>query len=206
MTFLALLRHAETDWSMARRLQGRTDVPLNDAGRRALAGRRVPAACHAMQAVSSPLLRCTQTAHCLGLSAVVLEPRLTEMSWGAWEGCTLAALRASLGVPMLDNEAKGLDFRPDGGESPREVLQRVQPWLAELGHARRHTLAISHRGVIRAVFALAMAWDMRGKPPAKLDWSCLQLFRLDALGHPQVQQLNLPLDAPLQALGHGAVG
>jgi probable phosphoglycerate mutase len=174
MTFLALLRHAETDWSMARRLQGRTDVPLNDAGRRALAGRRVPAACHAMHAVSSPLLRCTQTAHCLGLSAVVLEPRL--------------------------------DFRPDGGESPREVLQRVQPWLAELGHARRHTLAISHRGVIRAVFARAMAWDMRGKPPAKLDWSCVQLFRLDALGHPQVQQLNLPLDAPLQALGHGAVG
>jgi hypothetical protein len=34
----------------------------------------------------------------------------------------------------------------------------------------------------------------------------VQLFRLDALGHPQVQQLNLPLDAPLQALGHGAVG
>ena len=206
MTILALLRHAETDWSAARRLQGRTDIPLNDAGRRALSGHRIPSACHAMQVVSSPLLRCTQTAQCLGLAPVSLEPRLTEMSWGDWEGRTLAVLRDALGVAMQDNEALGLDFRPAGGESPREVFQRVQPWLAEVGRARRPTLAISHRGVIRVVFASAMDWDLRGKPPAKLDWSCVHLFSLDALGRPRVEQLNLPLNASSQALSQDTAG
>lgn len=205
MTVLALLRHAETDWSAAGRLQGRTDIALNDAGRRALTGRRVPTVCHGMPVVSSPLLRCIQSAQCLGLVPVGLEPRLTEMSWGAWEGCTLAALRDSLGPAMQDNEAQGLDFRPAGGESPREVLARVQPWLAELGQAQRSTLAISHRGVIRVVFAIAVAWDMRGKPPAKLDWSCLHLFELDVQGHPRVLQLNLPLEASSPPLARGEV-
>lgn len=205
MTVLALLRHAETDWSAAGRLQGRTDIPLNASGRRALAGRRVPAPWCDWRAVSSPLLRCTQTAQCLGLAPVGLEPRLIEMSWGAWEGSTLAALRDALGVTMQDNETRGLDFRPAGGESPREVFQRVQPWLAEVGRTRRPTLAISHRGVIRSVFATAVAWDMRGKPPAKLDWSCLHLFEIDALGSPRVLQLNLPLDASAPAMSGGMV-
>ena len=122
MTILALLRHAETDWSAARRLQGRTDIPLNDAGRRAVSGRRIPSACHAMQVVSSPLLRCTQTAQCLGLAPVSLEPRLTEMSWGDWEGRTLAVLRDALGVAIFlvaivgetvsDNQMKGFRANP----------------------------------------------------------------------------------------------
>ena len=206
MTTLALLRHAETDWSAARRLQGRTDIPLNDAGRQALAGRRVPAAWRDAQVVSSPLLRCTQTAQCLGLAGVRLEPRLTEMSWGAWEGCSLPDLRAALGTTMQDNEALGLDFRPAGGESPREVFQRVQPWLAELAQARRPTLAISHRGVIRSLFASAVDWDMRGKPPAKLDWSCMHLFEIDPLGGLRVLQLNLPLETAPQAMAAGMPG
>ncbi len=198
MTVLAMLRHAETDWSAARRLQGRTDVPLSEAGRQMLAGRRVPAAWRDMHVVSSPLLRCTQTAECLSLAEAFLEPRLAEMSWGDWEGRSLADLRASLGDAMRDNEARGMDFRPPGGESPREVLQRVQPWLADLGRAGRATLAVSHRGVIRVVFASAMGWDMCGKPPARLEWSCLQLFEIDTQGHPRVLQLNVPLDVAAQ--------
>jgi broad specificity phosphatase PhoE len=82
-----------------------------------------------------------------------------------------------------------------GGESPRSVWQRVRPWLAELAARREPTLAITHRGVIRVIFAQATGWDMLGKPPAKLDWSAVHLFTLDALGRPAVQQLNLPLDA-----------
>ena len=195
MTLLALLRHAETDWSQHKRLQGQTDIALNAVGRAALTGRRVPADCRHLHVVSSPLLRCTQTAECLQLRNVRVEPRIIEMSWGAWEGDSLAALRDRLGDAMRANEARGMDFQPPGGESPRQVLVRVQPWLAEVAAAGRPTLAVSHRGVIRVVFAAAMGWDMLGRPPAKLDWSCLQLFRLDADGRPSVLRLNLPLDA-----------
>lgn len=194
MTVLALLRHAETDWSAAKRLQGQTDIPLSLAGRNALDGRRLPAGCNGMRVLSSPLQRCIQTAHGLGLDAVRTEPRITEMSWGDWEGLSLAALRAAPDGAMQANEARGLDFQPPGGESPRQVWARVQPWLAELASAQVPALAISHRGVIRVVFAAALQWDMLGRPPAKLDWACLHLFRLDAMGRPTVLQLNLPLD------------
>ena len=193
MTVLALLRHAETEWSAQKRLQGRTDIPLSGAGRAALAGRGVPGLCADMRVVSSPLQRCVETAQCLRLARAHIEPRITEMSWGAWEGRTLPLLRQQLGETMRANEEQGMDFLPPGGESPRQVLQRVQPWLAEVARAGQPTLAVSHRGVIRVIFAAATGWDMLGRPPARLDWSCVHLVELDASGHAAVLRLNLPL-------------
>lgn len=195
MTLLALLRHGETDWSGSGRIQGRTDTSLNAQGRAALQAVALPPAYAAMRVASSPLRRCLQTAEALGLGPVQVEPRLAEMEWGAWEGQSLQALRERLGEVMARNEARGFDFRPEGGESPRDVLQRVSPWLAEVASAAVPTLAISHRGVIRVVFAQALGWDMCGKPPARLRWDALHLFRLDAAGVPRVEALNLPLPA-----------
>ena len=193
MTLLALLRHGETQWSHDKRIQGRTDVALNAAGRAAMGGRRLPDAFLALRGVTSPLMRCVATAHLLGLEKAVREPRLAEMSWGAWEGRQLSVLRAELGEVMAANEAQGFDFRPPEGESPREVLIRVSSWLSEVATQATPTLAVCHRGVIRVVFAAALGWDMRGKPPAKLDWNALHLFRLDRVGQPTVLQLNVPL-------------
>ena len=111
-----------------------------------------------------------------------------EMDWGAWQGERLQDLRESLGEPFRQNEDRGLDFRPPGGESPREVMARVRSWLAE---QRAPTLAITHRGVIRAVLAAATGWDMLGKPPAKLDWTAVHFFDVDEEGRPRVRQLNV---------------
>ena len=193
MTLLALLRHGETQWSHDKRIQGRTDVALNAAGRAALAGRRLPEEFRALRGVTSPLVRCVETAQLLGLDNTVREPRLAEMSWGAWEGRQLGPLRVELGDVMAANEALGFDFRPPQGESPREVLDRVSSWLADVATQATPTLAVCHRGVIRVVFAAALGWDMRGKPPAKLQWDALHLFRLDPAGRPTVLQLNVPL-------------
>lgn len=187
MTLLALLRHGDTPWSAEGRIQGRTDVPLSDAARAALRGRALPPACRAMRKVTSPLARCAETAALLGAPDAEREARLVEMSWGEWEGRRLADLRRELGADMAANEARGLDFRPPGGESPREVLARVQPWLAE---QREDVLAVTHRGVIRIILAAAAGWDMTGKPPAKLDWSAIHLFRLEG-GRPRVERLNV---------------
>lgn len=192
---LAMLRHGETRWSRDKRVQGRTDEPLSDAGRATMAGRRLPPVCATMRPVTSPLVRCTETALQLGLAGAAVEPRLVEMSWGAWEGRRLPELRAELGETMAANEARGFDFTPPQGESPRQVLQRIRPWLAQVAASGSPTLAISHRGVIRVVFALATGWDMLGRPPAKLDWDALHVFALDADGTPAVHRLNLALDA-----------
>jgi len=192
---LGLLRHAETEWSRDKRLQGHTDVPLSDDARAWLARHRLPAIARGMQVVSSPLVRCTETAHCLGLERVVIEPRLVEMSWGEWEGRRLAELRAEFGASMALNEARGFDFEPPHGESPRQVLERVRPWLAQRAQAGKPTLGLAHRGVIRVVFAAATGWDLLGRAPAKLDWAALHVFALDADGRPSVHRLNVPLDA-----------
>jgi len=106
----------------------------------------------------------------------------------------MAALRARLGAAMAVAEAAGLDLRPPGGESPREVQTRVQPLLAEIARSGRPTAAITHKGVIRAVLALATGWDMRDKPPHRLSWAAAQLFRLDPAGRPTVERLHLPLE------------
>jgi probable phosphoglycerate mutase len=191
MTLLALLRHADTAWSAEGRIQGRADLPLSEAGRAALIGRALPQACRGMRIVTSPLARCTETAALLGAPEAPREARLIEMDWGCWQGRRLDELRAGLGPAMRANEDRGLDFRPESGESPREVQARVRGWLAEIAAEAKPTLAVTHRGVIRAILAAATGWDMRGKPPAKLDWSACHLFRLAADGAPQIERLNL---------------
>jgi broad specificity phosphatase PhoE len=195
MILLATLRHAETEWSRDKRIQGRTDVPLSQQGRAALRARALPALCAEMRAVTSPLARCVQTAALLGHARAPREARIVEMDWGAWEGRRIAELRATLGAEMQANEARGMDFTPPGGESPRQVLARLRPWLAELAADGRPTLAFTHRGVIRVLLAAATGWDMLGRPPAKLDSDALQLFCLDAQGRPSVHALNVSLEA-----------
>jgi probable phosphoglycerate mutase len=193
MTILALLRHGETAWSREGRIQGRTDIPLNETGRNTLRERMLPQAFCEMHVVTSPLSRCVQTAEALGLSHVTVEERIAEMRWGKWEGKRLAELRSELGEDMRLNEAQGLDFAPPEGESPRQVLARVGEWLTEIGKSDRSTLAVTHRGVIRVIYAQAAGWDMRSRPPHKLDWAALHVFVIDAAGCPSVQSLNLPL-------------
>jgi broad specificity phosphatase PhoE len=191
VTLLALIRHMPTEWNAAGRLQGREDLPLAED---TAPDWRVPAELDGFRWLTSPLRRAVDTARRLGIAEAVVEPRLTEMRWGAWEGETLAGLRARLGTEMEMAEAAGLDLRPPGGESPREVQARVMPLLAEIAHSARPTAAITHKGVIRAVLSLATGWDMKDKPPYRLSWSSAQLFRLDAAGRPSVARLNLPLE------------
>jgi broad specificity phosphatase PhoE len=157
-----------------------------------LAARRLPDGLDAYRALSSPLTRCRETAALLGLTPTT-EDRLIEMHWGAYEGHTLADLQTKHGFDMKANEARGLDFLPPGGESPRDVLTRVVPLLAELAADGRPTLAVTHRGVIRAVYAHAIGWDMTGEAPHGVDLYALQIFKLAADGTPSVDQLNVPL-------------
>ena len=193
MTLLALIRHGVTEWNEAGRIQGHADVSLSDRGRRALAGLGPPNSLAAARWFSSPLRRATETAQLLGAGTVATEPRLIEMDWGAWEGRTLAELRAELGAAMRENEARGLDFTPEGGESPRRVQDRLRPWLRDVGAAQRPTVAVTHKGVIRALFALAVGWDMIETPPVRLQWTCAHGFVIDKQGEPRPARLNQPL-------------
>ncbi len=195
MTRLLVIRHATTAWNEARRLQGRTDIALSAKGRAELAGWRLPVEFAVGDWVSSPLLRAVQTARALGAWRLGGAPRLVEMDWGEWEGRTLDELRLNDPEYMTEVEARGLDFSAPGGESPRQLQHRVAPWLSQVAARRRTVIAVCHKGVVRALFARAVGWDMLGRPPLKLDWGCAQLFHLDGDGAPSLERANVSLGA-----------
>jgi probable phosphoglycerate mutase len=196
MTRLALIRHGPTAWNDDGRMQGRQDVPLTALARRTLAALKPPAALDGFAWVTSPLARARETARLIAPEIEpAIEPALIEMAWGEWEGMALHALRLQHGDRFDALERLGLDFLPPGGESPRMVQARLAPWLARLGAARQPTVAVTHKGVIRALLGLATGWDFLGKPSARLDWSAVHLFAVDADGTPHIDQVNLPLVA-----------
>jgi probable phosphoglycerate mutase len=197
-----LLRHGPTDWSTAHRLQGRSDVPLSVEGR-ALVGRwRLPERAMSAQWVASPLRRCQETAAILRdrhrfAEIVSVEARLVEMSFGEWEGRTLSELRSRHGPAMAELEGRGLDFRAPGGESPREVQDRLTPWLKDIGAAGNDVFAITHKGVIRALYALASGWNMRVKPNDRLANDSLHIFAVDDGPTLRIDRLNVALNTDL---------
>ena len=195
MIQLALLRHGVTDWNREHRLQGRADIPLSAIGRTALTGLQLPHAWAEAQIYCSPLMRARETAALLGCADPILDPRLIEMDWGAYEGRTIAELRSELDAPMLANESRGLDFLPPGGESPRQVQARLRAWLAEVAASDKPVVAVTHKGVIRSALALAYDWDMKGRQPLKLDWSRLHGFTLAADGSLRPGSCNIALEA-----------
>jgi probable phosphoglycerate mutase len=139
-------------------------------------------------------MRASETAELLGLLAVP-EPLLAEMDWGEWEGRTLHELRAADPVAMKANEARGLDFRPPGGESPRDVQARLIDWADALTEQGPGPFgAVTHKGIIRAAIALALGWDMLPPDPVKLQWSAAHILRFTRERTFQVVELNVPLE------------
>ncbi len=193
MARLALLRHGPTAWTAERRLQGRGDPPLSPAGRAAVAAWQLPPEVEGFAWVTSPLLRARETAALLGHGDARVDPRLVEMSFGEWEGRRLAEISTELGPAMTAMEERGLDFRAPGGESPREVQQRLAPFLAETGQGGVDRLAVVHKAVIRALYALATGWPMLGRPPERLVEFGLHLFVVAGDGRLCLGRLNLPL-------------
>jgi broad specificity phosphatase PhoE len=165
MPVLYFIRHGETEFNVARRLQGRSETSLNARGRmqcgdyagvlRDLFERdRHQPSDYAY--VSSPLLRAQETMELmraeLGLEpkAYAIDDRLAEISYGEWEGFTLAEIQVRDPGVLQRREREKWDFLPPGGESYREVAKRVAAWYATV---TRDTVVAAHGGVARALMA-----------------------------------------------------
>ena len=192
MTRLIVLRHGPTAWNAEKRIQGRSDIPLSEQGRKTVGRWALGAEFRDFHCITSPLVRACETARIMGLEPSRVEPCLIEMNWGDWEGHILPDLRAELGPEMVANERRGLDFRPPGGESPRDIQGRLGGWLRGLSEP---TVAVTHKGVIRALYALACGWDMTADPPQKLRDGMAHGFVIDSDGNPAVERLNISLEA-----------
>jgi broad specificity phosphatase PhoE len=169
---LILLRHGETEWSLAGRHTGRTDIPLTPRGEAAAAAlapllkRR-----NIVAAFSSPAQRAARTAELAGLTGVKPDPDLWEWDYGGYEGMTTAQIQQQRpgwylwrdGVIPGDAEHPGETVQQVGARVDR-VLRRVQPLLADGDVA-----LVAHGHVLRILTARYL-----GLEPADG-----RLFRLD---------------------------
>lgn len=185
-----LVRHAPSN--ATRRAAFPHDEPL-DAGGREQASRLAGRLPSASDALTSPRLRCRQTASLAGLAARV-EPRIAECDFGSWAGRTLAQVHAEAPVAaerwMTDATAK-----PHGGERLDDFSARVAGWLdGESEQAAGCAVAITHAGVIKAAVAHALGAPVNAV--WRIDVAPLSVTELHA--HDQrwtIERVNLPLDA-----------
>jgi len=150
MTTLLLARHGETDWNRELRIQGSSDVELNDLGRRqaqALAKELTDVDLDAIYA--SDLSRASATAAAVAATHgldVRFDPRLRERSFGSWEGLT-----------REDMDAMPPGSRHDG-ESDEEVRARMLAAVEEIAaaHPGEQVLIVSHGGALNTLWHHAL--------------------------------------------------
>jgi broad specificity phosphatase PhoE len=146
MTTLLLARHGETDWNRELRIQGSSDIELNELGRRQaqfLAQELTDVELDAIYA--SDLSRARETAAAVAAThglEVNLDARLRERSFGSWEGLT-----------REDIEAFPQGSRHDG-ESDDEVRERMLEAVQAIAdaHPGEQVLVVSHGGALNTLW------------------------------------------------------
>ncbi len=165
MTSIYLVRHGQTAWNKGEIFRGRTDVPLDETGRKQadLAGQSLKEM--KINAVySSPLARALETARAIAqFHNLKVEPleAVIDMSFGNWEG------HAHQEVREIDREiyhqwveSPHLAKLP-GGESLNDVRARSMPALEELvrKHAGHSLVLVSHRVICKVLICGILGLD-----------------------------------------------
>ena len=147
-TVLGLLRHGQTDWNITFRIQGSSDIPLNETGiAQAHAAAEVIEGSDWDVIIASPLSRAMHTAQIVanrhGFETVEVEPLLTERSFGEAEGMEYAQWKAG----HTDHA------QIPGVETLSELEVRVRELLGRIAtkYAGKRVLAVSHGAFIRKV-------------------------------------------------------
>lgn len=130
-------------------MQGSRDVPLSAAGERQALALRDRFAGERVLLYTSPLSRARSTAAlAFPEHAPILDPRLSELDYGVFEGLTLTERQA-----LPEWHAWRLEpfyHAPPGGESYRELTRRVADWFVNLPDAP-HVVAVTHSGTVQAL-------------------------------------------------------
>jgi probable phosphoglycerate mutase len=183
LTTLALVRHGQTDWNAQRRLQGSTDIPLNEVGRGQARDAVAVLSDYKWDAiVSSPLSRAAETANLiaagLGLSVDRLLPELAERSFGPAEG-----LQAGPELDALRTADGG--FR--GAESEDEAAARGLAALEALAEEfrGRRVLVVAHGTLLRVSLGLAI-----GRTLQSIDNAVLNLAHHHAVDGWELEYFN----------------
>jgi len=176
------IRHGETAWNVDTRIQGQLDIGLNEIGRwqagrlaRALAGEPIAAI------YASDLGRAFETAQHLSRTTgvpVVAEPGLRERHFGEFQGRTFADIEAALPEQAVRWRTRDPDFAPSGGESLKQLRERVV--------CTAQTLAAQHPGELIVMVGHGGVLDVLYRAATRLD---IQAPRTWALGNAAINRL-----------------
>ncbi|MGH3712586.1 MAG: histidine phosphatase family protein [Micromonosporaceae bacterium] len=163
MTRLIIWRHGQTIWNRQNRIQGQTDVPLDETGQQQASAAAELLATEAVDLlVSSDLGRARETAHALsalnGLP-VEIDNRLRERQYGEWEGLTHEEISARWPTEFARWKT-GQPIPECGLEDPDDVAKRVGDALLDLvEQAGDGTLVVvSHGGSARQGMGAVLGW------------------------------------------------
>jgi probable phosphoglycerate mutase len=191
---LYLIRHGESTFNAEGRIQGQSEAPLSELGRRqgeaaadALAGRPIDAV------YSSPLCRALETARPIATRhqlTTLTDPRLMEINAGVFEGHLRSELTVTQPVELARWLGGDEDFVIPGGESRRQLMQRgcaVLRSIAASGHDE--VVVVAHGGLLTATLR-ALLEMLQPLPPFSLQNGSITRLQADPQGHFSSLALN----------------
>lgn len=157
-----LIRHGQTDWNLAGRIQGSHDISLNETGRRqaeylARGMKKRPV----VQIFSSKKKRAMETANAIGASQgvkVIPLDGLEEVEFGLWEGMTWKEIQEKYPEEYKIWQKEPAEITPPGGESRQQVYERVGKAADEIVKRAEGGVAVVSHG---AALAYMLSYMMR---------------------------------------------
>jgi probable phosphoglycerate mutase len=187
-TRICIIRHGETDWNVEKRIQGHTDVPLNETGRTQALAMAFNAAHQRFAAIySSDLVRAVETAQALAQredQEVKLLPQLRERHYGLFQGITAEQGAALHPAAYAHYAARDPDYDFETGESLRRFAERVADsidWLVR-HHSGQTIAAVSHSGVLDVVYRRATGRSLSTPRDFAIPNCALNWFHFDGQG------------------------
>ncbi len=182
-TRFCLVRHGETDWNVARRLQGHTDIDLNDQGK--IQAQKMALALKAINLqfdvlYTSDLMRAAKTAnaieHLFKVNAIT-EAALRERHLGSLQGVTIDDAQRLKPALWHIHIQRDLEHELEGGESIRQFASRIHGALEKIRsmHEGKTILLVSHGGALDMMYRLASNQPLEAEkavsvPNASLNW------------------------------------
>ncbi len=191
MTRLFLIRHGQTAWNKKKRYQGQTNISLTQEGRK-----QAQAIANAFKETridllfSSSLKRARQTALIISKkmgTKPVWDPRLQELSFGAWEGQTAKELSGKKDPAFL-KWSQGRFVTPPGGESLASLRKRIRAFIKDFVEPAKdkHIAVVSHAGPIKVMIFELLGFPLRSLWSVQIDPASISVLSF----HKHFVQLN----------------
>lgn len=197
ITTFGLLRHAQTEWNVLKKIQGSEDSPLTSQGKEdTTEWAETLKGYHWDRIIASDLGRVRATVDIINRKLnlpVTFDARLREQHWGDWEGHTLPSIQENFKEDLARRVAMGWQFSAPGGESRLAVRDRVLATLLKSAKKwpGQKILVVCHQGVVKSVlYSITKRNFMPGEDPL-LEHNRLHIISCTHQ-HFSAVQLNIP--------------